>query len=363
MNIASLFQGVSAIAWLALIGVAVLLFVSAGRNRPIRRGGMILLILAVVAVLFTTASAGMVFINPQERGVVISAVSSTGYRENALEPGLHWIIPFAENAVIYPISKETYTMSVVQTEGQMPGDDAIEARTSDGQQVSVDASVIYSVDPANVVQLHIIWQDRYSADLVRPVARGVIRDAVSQFGVEEVYSSRRLELVQMINKELSARLADNGLLLGDFVLRNISFSPEYAASVEQKQIAEQTAQQARFVVEQRRQEADQAREVAKGKADAAVTEAQGAAQARIIEAEAEAEALSLIAEVLQNNPDLLTYQYISQLSPNVQVMFLPSESPFLFSLPEMGPAVPQGPQAAQPTAQPTPDVVEPTEAP
>jgi hypothetical protein len=140
---------------------------------------------------------------------------------------------------------------------------------------------------------------------------------------------------------MDTKLAENGLLLSDFVLRNISFSPEYAASVEQKQIAEQTAQQARFVVEQRRQEADQAREVAKGKADAAVTEATGQATSRIIQAEAEAKSLELIANVLKENPDLLTYQYISKLSPNVQVMFLPSNTPFLFPLPEMGPDVPQ----------------------
>ncbi len=50
----------------------------------------------------------------------------------------------------------------------------------------------------------------------------------------------------------------------DFVLRNIAFSPEYAASVEQKQIAEQLAQQAAFVVQQRKQEAEQARKTARG---------------------------------------------------------------------------------------------------
>jgi len=59
------------------------------------------------------------------------------------------------------------------------------------------------------------------------------------------------------------------------VLRNISFSPEYAASVEQKQIAEQQAQQAKLTVEQRKQEAEQARQVAQGVADAVVIKSQG----------------------------------------------------------------------------------------
>ena len=78
--------------------------------------------------------------------------------------------------MLYPISKQTYTMSIAPNEGQMSGDDSISARTSDGQEVMVDASVIYQIDPTKVTQMHIQWQDRYSDDLVRPVSRGVIRD-------------------------------------------------------------------------------------------------------------------------------------------------------------------------------------------
>ncbi len=356
MNIASLFQGVSIIAWLAVIGVFVLLVLSAARDRPVHKGGVIVLVGVVIAIVFTTISSGLVFVNPEERGVVISAISPTGFRSEPLQPGLRWIIPFAETVVRYPVSKQTYTMSKTANEGQIQGDDSIEARTADGQKVLVDASVIYSVDPNEVVQIHITWQNRFASDLVRPLSRGIIRDAVSQFGIEEVYSSKRLELVEMVRSELDNKLTSNGLVLSDFVLRNITFSDEYAASVEQKQIAEQQAQQAHFVVEQRRQEADQAREVAKGKADSAVTEAEGQAKARIIEAQAESEALGLIAGALKDQPDLLTYQYITKISPNVQVMFLPNNSPFLFPLPQIGPTQSETPviaEEAAPTTQPT----------
>ena len=41
------------------------------------------------------------------------------------------------------------------------------------------------------------------------------------------------------------------------------------------------------------------------------------------------------AEVLVDYPNLLTYVYITKLSPNVDVMFLPSDSPFIFPLPDM----------------------------
>jgi len=285
--------------------------------------------------------------------VVISALDPQGYREEALQPGLRWVIPYFENVELYTISRQTYTMSIAPQEGQLQGDDSVAARTSDGQEVFMDASVIYAIDPENVVRLHINWQRRYTDELVRPISRGVIRDAVSQYGVEEVYGTQRLEMRQQIEDELARKLAENGLILVDFVLRNITFSPEYAASVEQKQIAEQQAQQAFFVVEQRKQEAEQARQVAEGKADAAVIEAEGRAKARIIEAEAEAKALEVIAQALEGNPDLLTFEYITKLSPGIQVMLVPNDTPYLLPLPALGSGASVAPTPA-PTAAPTP---------
>lgn len=352
MNIAVLFQGMATVAWFAVVGIVIFAVVRASRNRPLPRSGVWIMAMLIIAIVFSTVSAGIVLITPQERGVVLSVVSPGGVRSEALQPGLNWIIPFAESVVRYPVYKQTYTMSIAGTEGNIQGDDSIAARTADGQEIYVDASVIYSVNPAEVVKVHIAWQDRYTDDLVRAQARGIIRDAVSQYGVEEVVSSKRFDLVNQIREVMGKKLADNGLVMDDFVLRNIAFSTDYAASVEQKQIAEQLSQQAKFVVEQKRQEADQAREVAKGAADASVTRAQGEAQAviiaaeadakaRVIQAQAEAEALKLIAEALKTNPNLLSYQYITKLSPNVQVMLLPggeNASPFIFTLPQVGPA-------------------------
>jgi regulator of protease activity HflC (stomatin/prohibitin superfamily) len=320
---------------MAVVGIVALLVIRSTRGRSMPGGWLMLLATAAIAIVLSVLAAGLVFIQPQDRGVVIS-VSQGGIRPEALQPGLHWVIPFAENVIPYTISRQTYTMSVIPEESDVVRDDAVEARTSDGQVVHVDASVIYAIDPAEVVNVHIRWQDRYTNGMVRPVVRGIIRDAVAQFGIEEVYSTHRLELTNLIAEELDRRFQANGIDLIDFVLRNIAFSPEYAASVEQKQIAEQLSQQAAFVVEQRRQEAEQARQVAQGQADAAVIAAQGDAEARLIQAEAEAQALQLLGEAIAANPGVLTLQYIEQIAPNIQVMLVPNDNPFLLPLPNIG---------------------------
>lgn len=359
MNIQGISSLLVALAWFAVIALIALVAVRASRGQPIKGGGRIVLVVAVVAVALTTLSYGLVFINPQERGVVVSAVSPQGYRSQPLEPGLRWIIPFAENVVHYPISRQIYTMSTVTQDGMIQNDDSVTARTSDGQEIFIDASIIYQIDPAKVVQLHLAWQNRYANELVRPQARGIIRDTVSQYRVDEVISSERFDMVSTMTQKMAEKLAENDLILIDFVLRNVTFSQEYAASVEQKQIAEQQAQQARFVVESKKQEAEQARQIAEGAADAAVIRAKGAAEARLLEAEAEAKALELIAAALRDNPDLLNYQYITKLSPNLQMMLVPSDSPFLLPFPgstnpQNPPSMPVPEPAPQPTAVPEP---------
>lgn len=358
MNFVDALRAAVAVMWLAVIGLLILSVVRASRGKKVRALSIWILVLAIAAVLLTTITVGLVFIQPEERGVVISALEPDGYREEALQPGLNWIIPYFESVELYNIARQNYTMSIAPLEGQLQGDDSVAARTSDGQEIILDASVIYAIDPVQVVPLHIIWQKRFTEELVRPVSRGVIRAAVSQYGVSEVYSTKREEMNQKIKDELTVKFDENGLTLVDFVLRNITFSPEYAASVEQKQIAEQQAQQARFVVEQRKQEAEQARQVAEGRADAVVIDAQGLAKARIIGAEAEAEALNVIAAALNASSDLLTYQYINKISPSIQTMLLPSGNPLYLPVPNLTAPTQTAPLLPAPTQSPEPTPTE-----
>ena len=333
MNIVDLIRSLAGFAWLGAIGLAVLAVARASRKQSTKGiSSSALLVLAFAGVLSILA-AGLVFVEPNERGVVISPYSfraPLGYLPYALTPGLHWIVP-GERVQLYVISRQTYTMSAATQEGQVQGDDSIRARTKDGQEVFIDASIIYSIDASKVIQLHIDWQNRYENEVVRPAARNAIRDAVSQYGVEEIVSTKRAEMEELISTAIEQKMAQNDLQLVDFLLRDIHFSEEYAAAVEQKQIAEQQAQQAKFVVEQRKQEAEQARQVAQGQADAAVIAAKGAAEARLIQAEAEAKANQLLAASL--TPELVQYQYILKLAPGVQTIFVPSCNQFILPLP------------------------------
>ncbi|MGB0384934.1 MAG: SPFH domain-containing protein [Ardenticatenaceae bacterium] len=327
-------------------------------------GRIFIPLLAIIAL--NLLSLSLVFVQPPEVGVVISVVSPQGVRKSPFQSGLHWTIPLIEQVQLYPIAWQTYTMSGKLAEGQELGDDSIRARTRDGQEVLLDCSIIFRIDPKQAVRIHIDWQQRYIEDFVRPVARGFVRTQVSQFTVTQVNSEKRKDLEAMLDQLLSDEFENKGLILDQFLLRDITFSEEYAASIEQKQVALEKEEEKKHEAEQLRQlaqgRADALEIEAKGQANAAVTLAEGEAkklatiaegeanamvtlaEARskslVIEGEGQAKALELVSVPLNKNPNLLIHEYIEKLTPNIRVMLLPNNTPLMLPLPELSQTIP-----------------------
>lgn len=292
-------------------------------------------IILLVASAISMLNSSLVFIEPHEVGVVVSLVSPNGYRSRPLRSGLHWIVPMAEEVHIYPIYWQTYTMSAKPTEGAQAGDDSISARTSDGQEVIIDCTIIFQIDPEEAPRIFVEWQDRYINDLIRPTIRGLIRTYVSQYKVDEVNSSKRLDLENDLTRDLEELLSDKGFIMDDFLLRNISFSKEYAAAVERKQVALQDAVKKQY-------EAEQIQKLAAGEA----------ARVQLL-AEAEAQALDLLGQALARNPNVITLRYVDKLGPNIQVMLVPSDNPFILPLPDMVSATSTAAASPTPIIPPT----------
>ena len=308
-----------------------------GAIGSVTRWRVLIALLLVIGI--SLLSASLVFVQPQEVAVVVSLVSRDGYREDPLRSGLHWIAPLAEKTVIYPIYWQTYTMSSEALEGEKIGDDSIAARTSDGQAVYVDVSVIYRIDSNDVIRIHIDLQDRYVQDYIRPVLRGIVRTEVSQFTADEVNSSKRKNLEAILDEKMREAFGEKGFVLDRFLLRNIGFSTAYASAIEQKQVAEQEKQQKEFQAEQIRKLAEGQRDKykleAEGQAAAIVLEGQASADVILLKAQAEAEALRLIKQALDGDQNLITYRYVDKLGPGVQVMLVPADNPYLLPLPDL----------------------------
>jgi regulator of protease activity HflC (stomatin/prohibitin superfamily) len=328
MGISSVIGIVSLLGFLIFLAGVGTVVLATSQNRSPRGGVLLAVVGLVIGILFSVISQGILIVQPNEVAVVFNTLN--GNLDTPRQRGTHIIIPVVQQATIYLIQQQEYTMSGTSSEGARSGDDAVRGRTQDGQEVSMDVTVIFGVDPEQVNVVHQRWQNRYIDGFIRPTARGQVRDVVSGFRAAEIYGESRTILEDQIQALLSASLEREGLILSDLLIRDITFSSEFSASIENAQIAQQESEQARLRVTQRQQEAEQARAVAQGQRDAAIAIAEGEAQSIILRARAEAEALRLVSEQLAANPLLIQYQYIQTLGPSVRLAIIPSDSPFLF---------------------------------
>lgn len=316
-------------------GGIVLIATNIARGRKARPGVILLVVGLIGIMILAPLNAGLVLIQPNEIGVVFR---QTGSGDAALlppiQPGLSWVVPFVDQVIIYDVGQQSVTMATT-TESNQAGHAAVSAVTKDGQAISVDVTVIYRIDKSQVNDIHRNWQNTYQDGFIVAQTRSEVRNATSLYSAEEIYSGGRAALEAEIVGNLATAFTTQGFLLTDVLVRDISFSPEFTDAIEKKQIAQQEAEQAKFRVLQAKEEAEQARVVAQGQADSAVIAAEGEAQSITIKAQAESEALKLINQVLAQNPNLLQWQYINQLSDQVKLIIIPSNSPFLFNLQDL----------------------------
>lgn len=351
-NVDSLIQLASQVATVLFVIYTVLLLVITVFRQGIVYALITLVSFRVLIPLLLTAGLGLlslaiVFVQPTQVGVVISVLSPGGVRATPLQSGFHLLIPLVEQEQLYPIYWQTYTMSGTPDEGDVFGDDSIRARTRDAQEVLLDVSIVFRIDRDQAVLVHIDWQDRYIQDFVRPIIRGYVRTEVSQFSVTEVSSESRKDLEVLLDRLLREEFAEKGFIVDQFLLRDVTFSPEYAQAVEAKQVALEEQEQALF-------EAERERRIARGLADAREIEAQGIASAIEIEALAQANAFRELGLAISENRDVLTYQYIERLVPTIQTLLLPSNNPLILPLDGLIGEDAIANQQPAPTVEPTP---------
>jgi regulator of protease activity HflC (stomatin/prohibitin superfamily) len=268
-----------------------------------------LLIVVAALVVLSFLSRCFVVVQAGERAVIFSKVS--GVQRYQLSEGMHFNVPILWQPTVYDVKTLTYTMSGSATESQgeasrapesgsdeQTPDDSLQALTQDGLPVTVDLSIRFHIQPDEVWKLHEEIGPEFISKIVRPQARSLTRTVFAEYPVTDVYSNKRQAIVERIQKELSEEFQKSYLTLDEVLLRDIRFPQEFQAAIEQKQVALQQAEQMKYELQRAEKEKQQ----------------------KVIEAEGEAAAIRKKADALAQNPQLIQYEYIQKLNPNVRIV-------------------------------------------
>lgn len=236
-------------------------------------------IFLIILALFIFRST-LIFIPAGSVGVVNDM--GRGVVQTPMREGLNYAIPIWQRVTLMDTRLQEYTMSMAPDEGALRRDDSLDAPTSDGQQVKVDATVIFRIDPNKAPEVYKTIGTDYVDKLIRPYSRSQIRMVISRYTAPAIYSESRQEAETIMTKELSDLLKPKNIIVDKILLRTVIFSPEYSKAIEDKVIAEQRVKQAEFEVKEATQ-----------RAQAKIAEAKGLAEAQALQK------ASLTAEYLQ----------------------------------------------------------------
>lgn len=288
----------TALAVLFLGSLALIVFLSVDRTRAgeIRRAPPWTWALSGVLLLAALVSLALVEIPAGHVGVV----SSFGkVQEDELPPGLHFVLP-----IVNDVEDIETRVRQVRLEGYT-------AASREQQDLFLTLTLNYHLRSAEASTMVQEVGTDYEAKIILPRLQDIPKTVTDDYPTNTVLNERE-EIRQLMAQLLRDELEPYGIVVDNILLENFSYSPEYNASIEQKQIEEQRVSTERQILEQQRIQAEQA-----------VVQAEGVANARIAEARGEAEANRLITESL--TPALLQWTAIQRLQDNVQIMLVPSD--------------------------------------
>jgi regulator of protease activity HflC (stomatin/prohibitin superfamily) len=257
------------------------------------RVGLVVVLLIALLVLMV----GSIRVVPVGHALVIFNTITTGFRLSS--QGVTFVWPVISQTQQYDLRRVEYTMSKASGEGRRAdSDDSLWSPTQEGLQVGIDITVWHHLDPIRVVDIHQKIGPDFEEKIIRPAVRSVIRLVISEYGVMEVYSAKRALIQDEINVKLKALVEKDGFIIDEVVLRDVRFTDEFTKAIEAKQIAQQSAEQMKYVLEKEQREAER----------------------KVIEAQGRAKAIETINEALRQNPNYIRYLYVDKLSDKISVI-------------------------------------------
>ncbi|EPX73161.1 prohibitin Phb1 [Schizosaccharomyces octosporus yFS286] len=213
-----------------------------------------------ISIGFTMLQSSIYDVPGGKRAVLFDRLS--GVQKQVVQEGTHFLIPWVQKSIVYDV--RTRPRNIATTTG-----------SKDLQMVSLTLRVLHRPEIGMLPQIYQNLGLDYDERVLPSIGNEILKSVVAQFDAAELITQREVVSAK-IRQELVQRATEFGIRLEDVSITHMTFGKEFTKAVERKQIAQQEAERARFLVEQAEQEK----------------------QANIIRAEGEAEAADFVSKSL-----------------------------------------------------------------
>jgi regulator of protease activity HflC (stomatin/prohibitin superfamily) len=247
-------------------------------------------------------------------GVRVSQI--WGARPATLYPGVHIVTPLIDSVVLYDTREQVYTTRAsepVQIENDGDGDSRVSAKvatarvsnakntSTDGEVLLVQAreglniglavSVRYRLDPQRLSYIHANLPQPVGEEVVAPTVATIYRQIAPNYVTKEIFATKREELRSAAATAITARLAGDGIIVREVLLRNLKLPDEYAKGLEGLLLKEQENEQLGTDQEIKQKQVRIAELEAEAQKAREVKQAEAQAQVRVLQAKAESDAM------------------------------------------------------------------------
>ncbi|XP_055334085.1 prohibitin-2-like [Paramacrobiotus metropolitanus] len=217
-------------------------------------------------------SQSMYTVEGGHRAIIFSRLG--GVQNEVYAEGLHFRIPWFHYPIIYDIRSRPRSISSP-------------TGSKDLQMVNISLRVLARPDAVALPRIYRQLGTDYDERVLPSICNEVLKSVVAKFNASQLITQRS-QVSLLVRKELTERARDFNIILDDVAITELSFGKEYTAAVESKQVAQQEAQRAQFLVEKAKQERQQ----------------------KIVQAEGEAQAALLLGDAVTKNPGYLKLRKI-----------------------------------------------------
>jgi regulator of protease activity HflC (stomatin/prohibitin superfamily) len=215
----------------------------------------------VVAVLMIAGGvirSGITLIPAGYRGVLLQF----GAVQGVLGEGVHLIMPQINSVVLMEVRTQ-------KEEAQSA------AASKDLQTVTTTVAINYHVDETGVGDLYKRVGADYRGRIIDPITQESLKAVTARYTAEELIRLRD-KVKNEVQQEMTERLRAYNIIVepSGVSITNFAFSDEFNKAIEQKQVAQQTAEKQKYILQQAKLEAETAVTKAKGVAESARISAQ-----------------------------------------------------------------------------------------